>query len=817
MPGPYNGTATGSPIYVAGATNFGQAISLSGSGQWVTMPLASTPVTTANGTSFALSARIKIPAGFTQPGLIACIAGSTDFFLSIFGTAGTSGIPFVGVNGGAQKAIGTVAINDGAWHYLYALATSSAGQMTVQLYVDGTLAGSAGPFTFATVNPVNATIGVFDSTTGNYPFAGLVDERSFYSTPPATPTSAPASPTSNSATGLVSLYHLDGDVTDSFGSTAGATSYTLAGPTTGVVSAASTNFTITPNATYTGTITPNDASGGGTFTPASLTWPGDASVKAFTYTPSSTPATRTIGATSSPALTSSSGTIAYVATSAPVPTLTITSPVAFAPVGITGSPLLGSVVVSGTYTGTAPAAIEWNWSVAGTTYAVGVATPTANAFTFTAAGLVPGNGALTVRFVGGTGAASVASLSVGDNILAIGQSNQVGQGTSPSIYQSGFGIGSSYVDYAYVPHAMVDPIGSTAGATDTVAWNNLAGGNSSGGSVWPIVAGMISDYTGRPCNVIMAAQDGAGLLYDATGSGRTWLNTDGTLPAATGTATLFAASINRGKRYGPVAAVDYQGCESDGIPGTITANQVTTGLGVLGGGYTANLPGSPPMVVNKLSDCPSISGTQATIRAGIGGAWTAGTVKRGADLKGILSDDAAFHYKTAPKLFTAADRKARAIIAAINLAGDGSGAGGSTPGTTGIIPVFADVRLGTAVGSGTGTLAVPSASQVVAGVAVDATVGTYAGGTALTQAHFDTVVAAGFNLAPTGLDLIATTPAASGTIPNFRQMMVANWRRWFRKHVASGSTLTGYADDGTTVLTSQATPTVVTDQTQGAA
>jgi hypothetical protein len=74
---------------------------------------------------------------------------------------------------------------------------------------------------------------------------------------------------------------------------------------------------------------------------------------------------------------------------------------------------------------------------------------------------------------------------------------------------------------------------------------------------------------------------------------------------------------------------------------------------------------------------------------------------------------------------------------------------------------------------------------------------------------------AGYSLASTGLDAIATTPAGNGVTPNFRQMVVATWRRWFRKHVASGTTLTGYADDGTTAITTQSIPAVTSTQTQG--
>lgn len=74
----------------------------------------------------------------------------------------------------------------------------------------------------------------------------------------------------------------------------------------------------------------------------------------------------------------------------------------------------------------------------------------------------------------------------------------------------------------------------------------------------------------------------------------------------------------------------------------------------------------------------------------------------------------------------------------------------------------------------------------------------------------------GYALSSTGLDIIATTPASFGEAPNFRQMVVASWRRWYRKFAATtDGTLTGYADDGTTALTTQTIPAPVANQTQG--
>lgn len=61
-----------------------------------------------------------------------------------------------------------------------------------------------------------------------------------------------------------------------------ATAFSLSGPSRGPASASSSLFTYTPvGGNYTGTITLTD-SGGGTFTPSTLTWSGDAAAKTAT-------------------------------------------------------------------------------------------------------------------------------------------------------------------------------------------------------------------------------------------------------------------------------------------------------------------------------------------------------------------------------------------------------------------------------------------------------------------------------------------------------------------------------------------------------
>lgn len=74
----------------------------------------------------------------------------------------------------------------------------------------------------------------------------------------------------------------------------------------------------------------------------------------------------------------------------------------------------------------------------------------------------------------------------------------------------------------------------------------------------------------------------------------------------------------------------------------------------------------------------------------------------------------------------------------------------------------------------------------------------------------------GFKLASDGLDAISTT-APTGVAANFREMIVQTWRRFFKKSVydKNTETLKTYANDGTTVLTTQSLATEDDVETQG--
>lgn len=66
-----------------------------------------------------------------------------------------------------------------------------------------------------------------------------------------------------------------------------ATEVTISGPSSGAVGVASTNFTVGADGTITGTVvvTPSDSSGGGTFTPSSVSISSGSPTGTFTYTP----------------------------------------------------------------------------------------------------------------------------------------------------------------------------------------------------------------------------------------------------------------------------------------------------------------------------------------------------------------------------------------------------------------------------------------------------------------------------------------------------------------------------------------------------
>jgi hypothetical protein len=118
---------------------------------------------------------------------------------------------------------------------------------------------------------------------------------------------------------------------------AAATAITLSGPSSGLVNAASTNFTAGANGVITGTITvtPTDSSGNGSFTPTTVAISAGTPTATFTYKPTTT-GSRNINCTNNGSLTNPSN-IAYNATGQVVQVTVVTSPTDLTPrVNLTG-------------------------------------------------------------------------------------------------------------------------------------------------------------------------------------------------------------------------------------------------------------------------------------------------------------------------------------------------------------------------------------------------------------------------------------------------------------------------------------------------
>lgn len=143
------------------------------------------------------------------------------------------------------------------------------------------------------------------------------------------------------------------------------------------------------------------------------------------------------------------------------------------------------------------------------------------------------------------------------------------------------------------------------------------------------------------------------------------------------------------------------------------------------------------------------------------------------------------------------------------------GPGGATAGQV-ATAVWQDLTAGADFGA-TGSIGALIKANLDAAVS---TRSTYAGGAVASVTAPVTVGTvgdkAGYSLASTGLDAIAVT-APTGPATTFPRMLVQLWRRAFKQSTMTAAQLRTYADDGTTVLTTQALSDDGTTQTQGAA
>lgn len=305
--------------------------------------------------------------------------------------------------GSGTTLASTVSINDGVDHYLRLCIDDTNNQ--AYFFVDGVLVAST-TSVFSLAKDKNIGVGTFAMPAAGFGWSGgSVDEVAVYNVVKSTANySVPTAPIDNMESGLVALWHLDGDGVDSAGVSSSATSITLTGPTTCTVGVASSNFSIGANGAITGTVvvTPSDGGGGGTFTPTTVSISSGTPTGTFTYTPASA-GTKTISVTNNGSLTNPSS-ISLVASS---------------PVTVPGAPTIGTATAGNTsasITFTAPAS---NGGAAITGYTVtsspGGITGTGASSPITVSGLTNGTAytfSVTATNSVGTGPASAASNSV---------------------------------------------------------------------------------------------------------------------------------------------------------------------------------------------------------------------------------------------------------------------------------------------------------------------------------------------------------------------------------------------------------------------
>ena len=224
--GTYNGTLVGStswPTAVSvsntrNAGNFGACFAnAAGAGNYVTLPVGPSPLDSV-GSNGAFTVRVRVRCTSTSP--------ANQYLLSMYNAGGypqlviwlASGVPWV--NCGGSSLFGPGSIADSAWHEIaVTLTIVSPTTQTESVYVDGTRVAQT--VAYGLYSPysagVPAAIFVGATTAGASPINGDIDELAIYNSCLSTGTTLAALTTeeSNTGTGVLAIYHFDGNATDS--------------------------------------------------------------------------------------------------------------------------------------------------------------------------------------------------------------------------------------------------------------------------------------------------------------------------------------------------------------------------------------------------------------------------------------------------------------------------------------------------------------------------------------------------------------------------------------------------------------------------
>lgn len=218
--------------------------------------------------AFTLCMKLKSAPSSATPS--AALAFDASNWLGIF----NSGAALSLSNGDTINSSATVA--DGTWHSVEVVCDTNQ----TRLYVDTALIYTS-TYVYAYQN------GELDLRTfrGRYGFTGAVSQLALIRGARTTgSTCTPLAKLTGSETNLVAAWPLSVDGNDI--ATAASTAYTLSGPTLALIGGVSAAFTVAANGVLASsvTVTPS-ATGGGSFSPATVTLTPGSTGATFTYTP----------------------------------------------------------------------------------------------------------------------------------------------------------------------------------------------------------------------------------------------------------------------------------------------------------------------------------------------------------------------------------------------------------------------------------------------------------------------------------------------------------------------------------------------------
>ena len=275
-------------------------------GGYITPPSGKLPILKT--TRAAWFARVRVNPSFGGGHIInnwnLTVSPGYVFYLDAFKPK----LIFASIDGSNNYSTNSTALevgsDDKTWSDVLGTSTGSGDAAGLGFYVNGVAAATtqatAGTADPGTLVDDNLRIGGWNNGGGSNPFGGGLSDVRVYIDPPnfdllAAETSSPGSKYELWYPLRSSKWMVSGSV---------ATAVTMSGPSSGYVSAASTNFTVGANGGITGTVrvTPADGGAGGTFTPTYVDINTGSPTGTFTYTPASTGA-KTISVTNDGALT----------------------------------------------------------------------------------------------------------------------------------------------------------------------------------------------------------------------------------------------------------------------------------------------------------------------------------------------------------------------------------------------------------------------------------------------------------------------------------------------------------------------------------